>query len=114
MTILPSRSITAGLNVPADSHPFPRGEMIGVSEIRRQAPNAGSVLFCEARATNKGRTPNQALLRIDLIMESLTAKPQSGAGKNRALRFFHPLTGRESSGIGPATWLRQWLRSGVS
>src|ERR1700680_5137461 len=71
MTILPSRSITAGLNVPADSHPFPRGEMIGVSELRRQTPNPGFALFCEARATNNGRTPNQTRLRIDLIMASL-------------------------------------------
>jgi len=119
MTILPARSITAGLNVPADSHPFPRGEMMGVSEIRRQTPNAELALFCEARAANNGRTQKQARLRIDLIMASLseaccqlsrfkrlkmperTAKPQSASEKAGRASILRHLADEKTAELDP-------------
>src|ERR1700733_2013249 len=41
--------ITAGLNVPADSQPLPRGAITGVSARRRQCPNGNRGLPCAAR-----------------------------------------------------------------
>src|SRR5437660_3626768 len=68
MTILPSRMTTAGLNVPADSHPSPRGPITGVSDIRRQAPKGRLPLSWTLSASNRTTNWSKALLWIEAFI----------------------------------------------
>src|SRR6202011_4029332 len=77
MTNLPLWRMTAGLKLPADSHPLPRGEMMGSFETRVQG---ASVQFCadksrpEANRTTRLRRRVQA--RIIIVRLSKTGNPK--------------------------------------
>src|SRR5947209_3649182 len=74
ITNCPSCSTTAGLKVPADSHPVPDGDRIGCSEARVQGPN-GTVVTGALRklitAKPKHRTQMKAApTRIRIVTSS--------------------------------------------
>src|SRR5580704_8337286 len=56
MTIVFPRRTTAGLNVPAASHPLPRGVMTGLSESLCQAAKGTLPASCAARTASKARS----------------------------------------------------------
>src|SRR5258707_3695264 len=46
----------AGLNVPADSHPLPRGAITGASDTRCHAPNGEVPFSCAAKLTSSANS----------------------------------------------------------
>src|ERR1035437_2499706 len=56
--ILSPRTTTAGLNVPAASHPVPRGAITGVSDTRCHAPNGKGRLPCAAITASNASSVN--------------------------------------------------------
>src|SRR3954447_19133690 len=77
MMILPSRMMTAGLKVPADSHESPRGAMTGASDKRRHAPN-GTRAVCAAR---HAVSATSSTLRWILGKRKISSRAESKNGR---------------------------------
>src|SRR5580693_5186912 len=85
MTILSPRTTTAGLKVPADSHPSPRGAMTGAFDSRFHGPNGERLAsWANGEASNAKRSSSFGEVRGWINLWSL------GPGLALFLESRHP------------------------
>src|SRR6266852_3130991 len=87
--------ITAGLNVPADSHVVPWGEMMGVSNARHQAPKGRSIVgvakASEAASTKTDRKSFDFMEGVPGRRFDGHTKMRGGLEERKKSRFLAPL-----------------------
>src|SRR5260370_1412242 len=74
--------MTAGLKVPAASHPVPRGAITGVSDTRCHRPNGKDPLPCAASAVSRARSINILVGTKRLILYQSCRDRELLAAKN--------------------------------
>src|SRR6185437_5558016 len=99
MTNLPRSKTTAGLKVPADSHPVPSGETIGSIERRCHRLKTGSAFSAKTREQNtRARPACRGMRRVRLIVFSRSCL--------RVVRLFSQLLEEQTDRLNPAMEVR--------